>query len=159
MPTLSWIGLSVFRGSVEKKSFKIKPSTYRSYPKKRAYAVSTTNAPFRKPLKLEKILAIFFGRTIMIVHTVSADFLAKVTMKEVWTEGHQQSETAGRRRGLKERHRLHGDAKKHVSARHAYGESRTKFLNGVICGLSDRSGSKKAERSHRIEATKLSGAC
>ena len=38
-------------------------------------------------------------------------------------------------------------------------QSRTKFLNGVvICGLSERSGSEEAERSHRSEATKLSGA-
>ena len=45
-------------------------------------------------------------------------------------------------------------------------QSGTKFLNGVICGLSDRSGSEEAERSHRSEAlrgaqerrTKLSGA-
>ena len=37
-------------------------------------------------------------------------------------------------------------------------QSRTKFLNGVICGLSDRSGSEEAERSHRSKATKLSGA-
>ena len=32
-------------------------------------------------------------------------------------EGHRQSEAAGHRHGLKEWHRLHGDAKKHVSAR------------------------------------------
>ena len=37
-------------------------------------------------------------------------------------------------------------------------QSRTKFLNGVICGLDDRSGSKEAERSHRSEVTKLSRA-
>ena len=95
---------------------------------------------------------------ITIVRTVSADFLAKVAMKDVWTEGQGQSETAGHRQGLKEWHRLHGDVKKYVSAaRRRWGESRTKFLNGVICGLSDRQGSKEAERSHRSEATKLSG--
>ena len=37
-------------------------------------------------------------------------------------------------------------------------ESRTKFLNGVICGLSNRSGSEEAKRSHRSETSKLSGA-
>ena len=37
-------------------------------------------------------------------------------------------------------------------------QSRTKFLNGVICGLSDRSGSEEAERSHSSETTKLSRA-
>ena len=37
-------------------------------------------------------------------------------------------------------------------------QSRTKFLNGVVCWLSDRSGSEEAERSCRSEATKLSGA-
>ena len=35
-------------------------------------------------------------------------------------------------------------------------QSRTKFLNGVICGLSDRSGSEEAERIHRNKATMLS---
>ena len=41
------------------------------------------------------------------------------------------------------------------------GQSRTKFFNGVICGLSERPGSEEAERtqrSQRSEATKLSGA-
>ena len=37
-------------------------------------------------------------------------------------------------------------------------QSGTKFLNGVICGLSDRWETEEAERSHRSEATKLSGA-
>ena len=37
-------------------------------------------------------------------------------------------------------------------------QSRTKFLNPVICGLSDRWGSEDAERRHRSEETKLSRA-
>ena len=37
-------------------------------------------------------------------------------------------------------------------------QSRTKFLNGVICVLSDRSGREEAERSRRSEPSKLSGA-
>ena len=40
----------------------------------------------------------------------------------------------------------------------AEGQSRTKCLNGVICGLSNRPGSEEAERSQRSEATKLSQA-
>ena len=38
-------------------------------------------------------------------------------MKEVWTEGHQQSEPAGHRQGLKEWHRLHGEEARLRTAR------------------------------------------
>ena len=114
-------------------------------------------------------------------------------MKKFETEGHQQSEAAGHRQGLKEWHRLHGsgDEARPRTARRRSGEtegqaasrrgsnqerlcsairkrpfcfkpaevqSRTKFLNGVIWGLSDRWGSEEAERSHRNKASKLSGA-
>ena len=142
-------------------------SVRRTYPLNMAFEACTL-------LKAEKILAFSSMLTITIV-----SFSAKVKMEEVWTEGHQQSEAAGHQQGLKERHRLHGDAK-HVSAQQGEDlekqkgrlpageevtrcvcflrtiqkrpsflketevQSRTKFLNGVICGLSDRPGSKEA---------------
>ena len=66
-------------------------------------------------LKLEKILAFSF-KACSRSRSFTC-FLAKVTMKEDWTEGYQQSEAAGHRQGLNEWHRLHRDAKKPVSAR------------------------------------------
>ena len=47
--------------------------------------------------------------TIPIVHALLS------YNEEVWTEGHQQSEAAGNREGLKEGHTLRGEAKKHFS--------------------------------------------
>ena len=63
-------------------------------------------------LKREKILAPFLPCSWSFTW-----FLAKFIMEKVSTEGQQQSEAAGHREGLKEWHRLHGDMKKHVSAR------------------------------------------
>ena len=76
------------------KSFKIPLFKYRSFSMEPAYAVSTTNMPFEAGslLKLEKILAFSSVLTITIVY-----FSGKVTMVEVWMEGHQQSEHAGHR--------------------------------------------------------------
>ena len=38
-------------------------------------------------------------------------------MKEVWTDGHQQSEAAGHRHGLKQWHRLYGEEARLRTAR------------------------------------------
>ena len=110
-----------FRGSVcqnfeyqsGKKTFKIQPSTYRSYPKEPVYAVSTTNMPF-EAAQAQKETFLFF-------QALDHDrllFWRKLQWKKLWMEGncHQQSEPAGHRHGSKERHRLHEDAKKHVYA-------------------------------------------
>ena len=37
-------------------------------------------------------------------------------------------------------------------------QGRTKFLNGVVCGLSNQPGNKEAERGHRSEVRKMGGA-
>ena len=113
-------------------------------------------------------------------------------MEEVWTDGHNcNAKPLVTDRGWEEGHGLHGDVKKHVSARQgediekqkdrlppreevtrslcvlpfengifltSRSSKQKRFLNGVICGLSDRSGSEGAVQSHRSKATKLSGA-
>ena len=114
-------------------------------------------------------------------------FVAKVSMKEVWTDGHQQREPAGHRqgvgRGAQTARRLKEARLRTARRRYRETDGQTvsswgsnqerkcltirkrpffnpqkfkadsaKFLNGVICGLSDRSGSEGAERSHRSGA-------
>ena len=68
------------------------------------------------PVKQEKILAF-----LPCSRSRSFTFVAKVSMEEVWTDGHQQREPAGHRQGGwgggGEGHRLHRGAKKHVSVR------------------------------------------
>ena len=152
-----------------KKSFKNQPSTstYLSYPKEPAYAVGATNMPFEAA---QAEIKTFHFLRIQGERSRSFTFLAKVTIEEVFSGGNRyhQSQPAGQRLVLKERHRRHGDAKnqervsftirKRLFLSQQKFKAEQSFSMGIFVGFSDRPGSKEAERRHRSEATKLSGA-
>ena len=85
-----------------KKSFKIQPSSYLSFPQTtRIRCQYNGHALWSwQPAQAWNDPCIFFRARD---HDF---FLGKVMIDEVWTDGHQQSEAAGHLQELKERHRL-----------------------------------------------------